>query len=155
MPIFHQKSVLLVEDDELVSLIFNNVFTGQDFAILDTTITVSEAISKVQMLMYDFIFLDMKLGEDRHGGMKVLRELNRLSTALHASGSSVLDSRVIIMSSSIPLQEILREANELGAISFLDKPNLFNEAYVLRIGQQVGIPLLPRKTGTARHRWPP
>lgn len=146
MPIFHQKFVLVVEDDDSVLWTFQRVFGNQEFASLDFARTLQEATDKIKFVLYDFIFLDMKLDQYRHGGLMFLRELNRIAARITREGGKPIDSRVVIMSSSVPLQEVLREANDLGVISFLDKPFDFNEAYVYRVATQMGVPLHPPRT---------
>ncbi len=146
MPFRTQKVVLLVEDESIITHIFDRVFAEQDYVLLDTTTTVKTALDKIAFMVYDYIFLDMNLDGVRYAGMEVLRALARLKLKMRDEGQKTMDSRVIIMSGSVSLDDIMMEANALGVLSFIDKPTNFTEAYILGIAQQLGIPLLPRKT---------
>ncbi len=148
MPFLIQKFVLLVEDEEIVTHIFERVFSDQSCALLDTTTSVKTALEKIAFVVYDYIFLDMSLDGVRYAGMEVLRSLARLKIKLRDEGQKTMDSRVIIMSGSVSLDDIMMEANALGVLSFIDKPTNFSEDYILGIVQQLGLPLLPRRTGT-------
>ncbi len=146
MPFSTQRFVLLVEDELIVTHIFERVFENQSYALLDTATTREAALAKIQFAVYDFIFLDMALDRVRYAGMEVLRALARLKIKLREQGQKTLDSRVVIMSGSVSLDDIMLEANALGVLHFIDKPVNFTEAYILDIVQQLGLPLLPRKT---------
>ncbi len=141
MPFSTQRFVLLVEDELIVTHIFERVFENQSYALLDTATTREAALAKIQFAVYDFIFLDMALDGVRYAGMEILRALARLKIKLRKQGQKTLDSRVIIMSGSVSLDDIMLEV-----LSFIDKPTNFTEAYILNIVQQLGLPLLPRKT---------
>ncbi len=141
-----QKLCLLLEDEQIVIHIFNRVFANQSYALLDVATTVKEALAKINFMVYDYLYLDMNIDGVRYAGMEVLRELGRLKIKQRAAGDQSLDSRVIIMSGSVPMDEIWTEANALGAFLFLNKPVNFTEEYILRIAQQWGLPLLPRKS---------
>ncbi len=146
MPFLIQKFVLLVEDEEIVTHIFERVFSDQSCALLDTTTSVKTALEKIAFVVYDYIFLDMSLDGVRYAGMEVLRSLARLKIKLREEGQKTMDSRVIIMSGSVSLDDIMAESNALGVLHFIDKPTNFTEEYILGIVQQLGLPLLPRRT---------
>ena len=141
-----QKFVLLVEDDQIITQIFERVFENQGCARLDTASTIREALDKILFCVYDFVFLDMKIDGSNYAGMEVLRMLNRIMIKVRSENRSAMDSLVVIMSSSISLQDIMMEANALGVLSFVNKPVHFTEEYLLRIVQRLGLPLLPRRT---------
>src|SRR5216117_891254 len=146
MPNHHrQRFVLVVEDDKFVIEMFQKVFSGQEQFLLDTSETIVDAMSKIKTVLYDLIFLDMKIGH-AYAGMEVLRELNRM--AIEVQGSvhrQDPSSLVVIMSASVPLQDVMEEAHSLGVICFIDKPIPFTEDFLLRIINRVGMPLLPRR----------
>jgi len=141
-----QKFVLLVEDEEIITQTFVRVFEGQSYAMLDTASTVREALDKILFVVYDYIFLDMKIDGDSWAGMVVLRTLNSILLKLRADGLSTTEGHVIIMSGSVSLQDLMLEANALDVFHFLNKPVNFSEGYLLRVLQKLGLPLLPRRT---------
>ncbi len=146
MPFKTQRWCLLVEDEQIITHIFERVFADQDYALLDTAATVGTALDKIAFMVYDYIFLDMNLESVRYAGMEVLRALARLHIKLREQGQKTLDSRVVIMSGSVSLDDIMAESNALGVLHFIDKPVNFTEDYILSIVQQLGLPLLPRRT---------
>ncbi len=146
MPFKTQKLVLLCEDEEIITHIFERVFANQDYALLDTTASVKKALEKIAFMVYDYVFLDMNLDGVRYAGMEVLRALAKLKIKLRDEGQQTMDSRVIIMSGSVSLDDIMAESNALGVLHFIDKPTNFTEEYILGIVQQLGLPLLPRRT---------
>ncbi len=141
-----QRLCLLVEDEEIITHIFERVFSDQDYALLDTSASVKNALDKIAFMVYDYIFLDMNLESVRYAGMDVLRALAKLKIKLREEGQKTMDSRVIIMSGSVSLDDIMAESNALGVLHFIDKPTNFTEEYILGIVQQLGLPLLPRRT---------
>jgi DNA-binding NtrC family response regulator len=145
MPFNTQKFVLLVEDEEIITNVFQRVFANQSYALLDTAKTIEEAKAKIDFVVYDYVFLDMKIDGRSYAGMDILRMLNRISIKLRYEGQKTMDSMVIIMSASVSLQDIMLEANSLGVLAFLDKPTNFSEEYLLRIVQRLGLPLLPQQ----------
>ena len=148
MPFETQKFVLLVDDEPIVTQIFERVFENQSYALLDTAKTVKEALEKIRFVVYDFVFLDMSLDGHSYAGMDVLRAMNRVALKTRSQGRSTMNSKVIIMSSSVSLQDIMLEANALKVVTFLNKPVNFSEQYLLDIVQLLGLPLLPRQTKT-------
>ncbi len=146
MPFETQRFCLLVEDELVITQTFQRVFENQTYALLDTATTVKEALDKVKFCVYDFVFLDMKLDGHSYAGMDVLRHLNRIVIKVRSEGRTAMDSMVVIMSSSVSLQDIMMEANALGVLCFLNKPVVFSDEYLLRIVQRLGLPLLPRAT---------
>ncbi len=146
MPFKDKRMVLLLEDEEIIISTFARVFEDQDCAFLDSAATVKDALDKIATIVYDFIFLDLAIDGVRYAGMEVLRALARLKIKLRDEGQKTMDSRVVIMSGSVSLDDIMLEANALGVLHFIDKPTNFSQAYVLDIMQQLGLPLLPRKT---------
>ncbi len=146
MPFKDKRMILLLEDEEIIISTFERVFENQDCAFLDSAVTIKEALDKIATLVYDYVFLDMAIDGVRYAGMEVLRALARLKIKLRDEGQKTMDSRVIIMSGSVSLDDIMLEANALGVLHFIDKPTNFSEAYILGIVQQLGLPLMPRKT---------
>ena len=146
MPFSTQKFVLLVDDEDIITKVFNRVFKDQSYALLDTANTVERALAKISFVAYDYVFLDMKIEGNTAAGMEILRSLNRMIIKVRSDKRAVMDSFVVIMSNSVPLQDVMAEANALGVLTFLDKPLNFTEEYLLRIVQRLGLPLLPRKS---------
>lgn len=146
MPFENGKFVLVLDDEPIIIKVFERVFENQSYALLDVATTVEEALQKLQFVIYDFIFLDMRIDGDSSAGMRVLRMLNRLLIKSRSEARSTMNSKVIIMSSSVSLQDIMLEANALKVVTFLTKPVNFSEEYLLDIVQLLGLPLLPRQT---------
>ena len=139
----YQRFILLVEDDEFIATIFKSVLSRHPEYLLDWSNTVENALSKIENIAYDIIFLDMKFGSDTYKGMEVLRSLNRIVTIARARGQKVIDSLVVIMSASIDFRDVMREAHDLGVLCFMDKPISFTEDFLESIFRRVGIPILP------------
>jgi len=149
MPFDTQKFVLLVEDEDIITQVFNRVFEGQSYALLDTARTADEAMSKLKFAVYDVIFLDMRLDGNSYAGMDILRFLNRQLIQLRVEGQKTLESTVIIMSASVSLQDIMLEANALDVFHFINKPTNFSEEYLLKVVRHFGLPLLARRSTVA------
>ena len=145
MPPIHNCFILLVEDEADIVLVFSRAFKDQEGFMLDIAMNVDLAIQKVKVVTYDLIFLDMKIGE-KYAGMEVLRELHRQKVRGRVRQQLLHDSHVVIMSNSIPLQDVMREAHSLGVFSFIDKPMPFTVEFIEQVVQHFGIPMLPSKT---------
>jgi len=145
MPPIHNHFILLVEDEADIVLVFSRAFKDQEGFMLDIAMNVDLAIQKVKVVTYDLIFLDMKIGE-KYAGMEVLRELHRQKVRGRVRQQLLHDSHVVIMSNSIPLQDVMREAHSLGVFSFIDKPMPFTVEFIEQVVQHFGIPMLPSKT---------
>jgi CheY-like chemotaxis protein len=143
-----QFLVLLVDDDPLIQSVFVQVFAANPNYLLDITSTVEEAISKLEVLIFDLIFLDLKLEGNTYAGMDILRHLNRQiqRAANRLDERRQINSFVIIMSGAVPLQNIMAEAQQMGVIAFLDKPILFNAAFVEMILRRLGLVVLPARS---------
>lgn len=144
MPFSTQKFVLVIEDEEIITQTFERVFEGQSYALLDIARTAKEAIEKLKFMVYDVIFLDMKLDGNTYAGMEILRFLNRQLIKLRSEGQKTLESTVVIMSASVSLQDIMLEANALDTYHFINKPTDFSEAYLLKVVRHFGLPILPK-----------
>lgn len=142
----HKKVVLIVDDDFFIVEQFKRAFKNQEDAFLDIASTPDHAIKKIQEYQYDLVCLDMKLGQDRHAGMEVLREIHRLKIEADARQQAIKPSRVVIMSGSINHHEIMREAHNLRVFCFIDKPMPFTKEFVREVINWFGIPLMPEKT---------
>lgn len=136
---------MVADDEDVVRMAFEKAFAEQDEFVLDTARTVKETLEKLAQVQYDIIFLDMKI-EHSWSGMQVLREINRLEIRARGRGQPVLESLIIIMSGSIPFDEFMAEAHELGVLCFLDKPVQFDVPFIKRAMNRLGVPLLPRQT---------
>src|SRR5947207_2651648 len=145
MPPIHNHFILLVEDEADIVLVFSRAFKDQEGFMLDIAMNVDLAIQKVKVVTYDLIFLDMKIGE-KYAGMEVLRELHRQKVRGRVRQQLLHDSHVVIMSNSIPLQDVMREAHSLGVFSFIDKPMPFTVEFIEQVVQHFGISMLPSKT---------
>ena len=145
MPRDERKFVLVVDDDPAIAFVFRRAFEGQEEKFpLDIANTLEEALSKIAVVQYDMIFLDMKLGHS-FSGMKVLEELRRQEIRIAAEGVPYLSTLVIIMSGSISLNDISQEAHGLDVFHFIDKPVPMTEEFVRRVVNRFGAPLLPRR----------
>jgi CheY-like chemotaxis protein len=137
--------VLLVDDEEIVQRVFSEAFEGQSEFLLDEAHNVKEALEKLAQINYDVCFLDMKLDGNSYAGMDVLRAMNRLKIMAMARGQKFVDTRVVIMSASVPLSEVMLEANEMGVISFWQKPTMLMAKSVMRALNMIGVPILPAR----------
>jgi CheY-like chemotaxis protein len=146
MPFSTQRFVLVIEDEEIITQTFERVFAGQTYALLDVAKTAKEAIDKLKFMIYDMIWLDMKLDGNTYAGMEILRFLNRQLIKLRAAGQKTLDSTIIIMSASVSLQDIMLEANALDVFHFINKPVDFSDEYLLRVANCFGLPFLLLKS---------
>ncbi len=139
-------SILVIDDDYLVRFIFGRLASTYDIQ-LDCVSTPEEGIDHITSKMgpsgqsgYDAVFLDMKFENGTHGsagmsGMDVLRRINLLD----------YNSRVIVMSGSINLHDVMHEANKLGVLSFMAKPIDFTVEFLAAILRRLGIRLSLRQ----------
>lgn len=113
--------VLVVDDEYTVRLMFDRLTKDIDIEITCVG-SPQEGIAMLAEQTWDVVFLDMKFPQAM-GGMDLLREVNRQN----------YDAHVIIMSSSINLQEVMAEANRLGVVSFMLKPVGFSVEFLKNI----------------------
>ncbi len=146
MPTDRRRFCLLVDDDELVCMVFSRAFAGQKEFLLDIAMTVKDALDKIAVAMYDVVFLDMRMDAGFNAGMDVLREIARLKIQARLTKFPGPNTFVVIMSGSIDFREVMQEANKLGAIAFVDKPSDFSVDFVRDIVNQIGLPLMPKHT---------
>jgi DNA-binding NtrC family response regulator len=144
MPISQYRLVLVVDDDPAIIEVFHKAFDEQENFVLDVAMTVEDALQKIAVVMYDLMFLDMKIGHS-YAGMKVLESLRRQEIKQAAEGIPYLRTTVIIMSGSIPINSISQEAHGLDVFHFIDKPVDMTEDFIRRVVNRFGLPLLPRK----------
>lgn len=144
MPHQEQKLCLAVDDDEFIINVFERAFDGQTDYVLDTAKSVKTAIEKIHYCQYAIVFLDMKMGHS-YAGMEVLEELRKVEIEQEAQGRPFLSTRVVIMSGSICLNDISKEAHSLDVFTFLDKGLTFDEKFIRRVLNKLGVPLLPRR----------
>lgn len=147
MPNKHQRFFLCIDDEDAVQFAFEQAFKGQEEFVLDQARTVREALEKLAMVQYDIIALDMKLEGNSWAGMSILREINRLEIRSKSHGRPTLESLILIMSGSIPFNDFMAEAHELGVLIFLDKRVEFTPEFIRRCMNRIGIPLLPPERG--------
>lgn len=143
MPLDKQRYVLVIDDEEVVTRIFEQAFAGQNDFVLDVAKDVREALEKLSAIQYDIIFLDMKLDGHSWSGMQILREIVRLERRAKSRGQPVLESFIIIMSGSIPFNEFMLEAHELGVLTFIDKRVDFTPDFIRHSMSRLRVPLLP------------
>jgi CheY-like chemotaxis protein len=121
------KSVLVVDDDSLIRMIFKCV--SESFHVqTEFAPSAAEAIALLRKQKFDFIFLDMKL-EMAISGMEVLRFVNAAQPT----------ASVVIMSGSVSLHDIMHEANALGVLSFIRKPTSFTVEYITAVFSKIGL----------------
>lgn len=143
MPTSKQRLVLVIDDEEAVQVAFAMAFKGQEEFLLDQARSVREAMERLAVVQYDIIFLDMRINENSWSGMQLLREINRLEIRARSRGQPVLESLIVIMSGSVPFDDFMAEAHELGVLVFLDKPVSFSPEFIRAKLQRLGLPLLP------------
>lgn len=156
MPQDEHRIVLLVDDEPIVIRAFQAAFRGQQECLLDLAQGLKEALSKLAHINYDLIWLDMRLEGASYAGMDVLRELNKIKREARRNGHRMVDTRVVIMSGSVPLSDVMWEASELGVISFWAKPVSGLEEAVRRALNMTGVPVPPPLTSPGeRPEFPP
>jgi len=123
--------ILVVDDEAIVRMAFAQI-TDHYRCEVDFAPTVAEAMERLKKGKYDYVCLDMKL--ENRSGMEVLRFIDRMA----------LDARVAVMSGSINLGDVMTEANNLGVVSFFNKPVDFDFPYIKRILSKLGVRLIPK-----------
>ena len=103
-------SVLLVEDDADARLALARALRRETFECIEAE-DAAAAIAAAQAHSFDVAILDLVLGEDEDGGLRVLE-------ALRASGSAV---PVLVVTAFADVPRLKRALN-LGASYVLDKP---------------------------------
>ncbi len=126
-------SVLVIDDDYFIRFIFKRLSEVYELD-LECVATPQEGIDAVVNKRYDAVFLDMKFENGGIDGMDVLRQINLLN----------YDSRVIVMSGSINLHDVMHEANKLGVLSFMAKPIDFTLEFLAAILKRLGLRLNPK-----------
>lgn len=121
------KSLLVVDDDSYVRMIFASAAEGFHVAI-DYAPSAQEAKKFLASKHYDFVFLDMKL-EHSVSGMEVLQFVDSTKPSVN----------VVIMSGSVNLHDLMEEANHLGVLSFIKKPTQFTRQYIASVFSKMGI----------------
>jgi DNA-binding NtrC family response regulator len=122
--------LLVVDDEIIVRMTFMDMTTKYQLYV-DAVGSVEESLVLLQRRAYDYIFLDMKL--DGSDGMEVLRFID----------NAKMDAHVTIMSGSIKLSDVMREANQMGVLSFFNKPVSFSTTFLERILPRIGVRLVP------------
>jgi DNA-binding NtrC family response regulator len=128
-------SILVIDDDYFIGFIFKKL--AQVYEIdLECVSTAQEGIEAVMKRRYDAVFLDMRFENGSNGltGMDVLRQINLLN----------YENRIIVMSGSINLHDVMHEANKLGVLSFMAKPIDFTLEFVAAILKRLGLRLTPK-----------
>ena len=64
--------VLILDDDEINVLIYQKTFPDLD---LTTALTVGEAHAALEQQDFDLAFFDIMLGEDKEGGLNLLKQV--------------------------------------------------------------------------------
>lgn len=147
MPNYYQRFVLLVEDEEIVRVVFERVVARHPEFLLDSTPSVPEACAKVRTFAYDAIFLDMNFTVPDEG-LEVLRELAGLREEFkHQAFHPTHLTRVLVLSGTVLPASVMPEAQRLGAIWYMAKPAPFTEAFVELALEQVRLAMLPKVIG--------
>ncbi len=135
-----------MDDEPIVLDAFERAFAGQDEFVLDTARTVREALEKLAQTQYSLIFMDMDLEGHSWAGMQLIREINRLEIRGRARGQPVIEARVIIMSGHVPFSDFMHEAQELGILTYLNKPVDFTPEFIRSKLKRIGLPILPERS---------
>lgn len=142
----NKRYLLVVDDEEIIRDAFARALQGQTELILDTADTIDIGIQKVRSVQWDLVFLDMKLGGDSTGGLVVLEELRLVESEQRALGKLFKSAWVIIMSSSVCLNDITPSAHEMRVYSFIDKPVEFTPQFVRGVLEVFSLPLIPSRS---------
>ncbi len=102
--------ILLVEDDPMISEIYQRKFSGSGFEV-DIAVSGKEVLKKAGESEFDVILLDLVLPE--MGGMEVLKELKR--------GGKCSSRTKVIIFSNLNEKEQQDEAIKNGADGFISK----------------------------------
>lgn len=122
------KAILVVDDDFLICTVFKSV-AGAFNVKMDTAVSEKEAKALICKNVYDYVFLDIKL-DTPHGGMEVLRCISMIEPT----------TTVVIMSGTVTLDDVMKDAMALGVLSFISKPVQFSVEYLCSIFRRLSIP---------------
>lgn len=147
MPRDTQKYVLVIDDDPIIITAFIRAFAGQEENfLLNTANSLDQALRLIGLMVYDLIFLDMKLGPTA-SGMRILETLREQEIRAQAEGVPFLSTAVVIMSGSMSINSFSQQAHDLDVFHFIDKPVNFSPEFIRRVVNKFGLPLLPRRRG--------
>ena len=109
----NNRSILIVEDEEIIRTTLREFLTGEGYAVADAT-TVSEALRLARERDFDVAICDVQLPDG--DGIMLLRRLQQLN----------LETSVLVITAYATVENAV-EAFKAGAFDFLVKPVLFED----------------------------
>lgn len=112
-----KKTILVVDDVKLFQLFIKQTLTSEDYKLIFVE-TGGAAIDMVMKKGIDLLILDVELPD--MNGLEVLRSIRKLTEDMQ----SVVEMKdlPVIMVTAYPREEIQREAERMGLVSFVGKP---------------------------------
>ena len=104
------KTVLLVEDDPMISEIYQRKLKDSDFSV-DTAMSAGETLAKAKEKTYDVILLDVVLPE--MNGLEILEKMR--------SDSAYPSDMKVIMLSNLNDEDSQEKATHFGALGYIEK----------------------------------
>lgn len=108
-----KQKILLVEDDLYIREVYQEILTDGGFET-DTAVDGEEGLLKIKNGGYNLILLDLMM--PKLDGIEVLKNLKQSQTA-KANGP-------IILLTNLAHESVIKEAEELGAKSYMSKSDL-------------------------------
>lgn len=122
-----QKKILIVEDDQFVSELYEHQFTKYGFA---TSVVPDgeKALQNVKVDKFDVILLDIMI--PKIDGVEVLKQLK--------AGSSTKDIPVVILS-NLGQDELIKQALQIGAKAYIIKSLYTPDQVVAEVRSMLGV----------------
>ena len=121
------KKILIVEDDPMLSEIYNKKFTQDGFFEVLKAVSGGEAEEKIRKHRPDLVLLDLVLPEK--DGFQILKEIRE---------DSSLNSVKIIIFSNLSQEEEQQKAKTLGANGFIAKSDFTPQQIVVEVKKILG-----------------
>lgn len=116
------KKILVVDDDQYIRDVYREVLEGEKYQV-DTAIDGQEGLLKAQMGGYDLILLDAMMPKvDGLGVLKGLKE-----------NPPKVENKAIILLTNLAHGEVIDEAMENGAKSYLIKSEMNPDQFLQNI----------------------
>jgi DNA-binding NtrC family response regulator len=107
--------ILIVDDKESFRTLTRAILEQEGYKTVDEAAAVRDALSKLTTGEYDVAIVDIQIGEEEEGGIKLLREMKRVG----------IETQAIVTSVSITTEN-QREAFKAGTFDVIPKGDDFN-----------------------------